>query len=188
MLQVGVEGHDERWTAVDESHARVGTAVDSAFVPLWFSEESLEVEIVAREGGVVVSDEEALFERAHHLGHLDANRVIVGFECGGECLEPSFAVLTRVGIGVERGVDLAQDFHVTFDLIERITDERDAAVYATGEGEERPFTRAPFFPPSAAVALSMEPRTSPSPFAMRTPGGLSGPPWSLFRMPRTAAQ
>ncbi len=63
------------------------------------------------------------------------NGVITGFEFRGEGVEPSFALLTRVGLGVERGIDLAQDFYVTFDLIERIADERDTAVYATGEGE-----------------------------------------------------
>ncbi len=62
MVQVGVEGHDERWAAVDESHARMGTAVNSVFVALWIAEESLDVEIVAREGRVVPSDEETLFE------------------------------------------------------------------------------------------------------------------------------
>lgn len=171
-----VERVDERGAAVDEPHARMRPAVDSALVALGTTEESLELEVVARERRVVAADEQPLLKREHHLRHVDADRVAVLSEPRGERGEIFFTFVRRAVRGVERGVDFAEGFHMTCDFVERIADEGDAAVYATREGAERLFARAPFFPPAAAVALSMESRTSPSPLAMRTPGGESGPP------------
>ena len=172
---------------MDDPYTGVGAAVDSPLVALWTAEEALEFEVVARESRVVTADEEALLEREHDFGHLDADLIVAGRECRGERDEQPLAILGRSVSRVECGVDLAQDYHVTCDFIERLANELDAAVYATDEGAQRLFA-APFLPPAVAVALSMESRTSPSPLAMRTPGGSSGPPWSSFRTPRTAAQ
>lgn len=181
------ERHDADWAAVDKSHARVGAAVDSAFMALWAAEEAFEIEVVARECRVVAADEEAIYEREHHFGHLDPNRVIAGREGRGECDEQPLAIFARAVFWVESGVDFSQDFHVNCDFIERVADELDAPVYAPREGAKSLFA-APFLPPVVAVALSMDSRSSPSPFAMRKPGGESGPPWSSLRTPRTAAQ
>lgn len=123
----------------------------------------------------------------HYFGHLDADRVVGGRECRGEDDKPRLARLARSVSRVERGVYLAQDFDVTFDLLKRVADQGDAAVYEAREGAQRLFA-APFFPAAAAVALSRESRISPSAAAMRNPGGKRGPPWSSLRTPRTVAQ
>lgn len=185
--EMRVECHDADRAAVDEFHARVGAAVDSAFMALWAAEKAFQLKVVPRECRIVATDEEALLEREHHFGHLAPHLVIAGREDRGECDEQPFAIFARAVIRIESGVDFSQNLHLTCDFIERAANELDTAVYTPREGAKSLFA-APFLPPSVAVALSMDSRSSPSPFAMRRPGGESGPPWSSLRTPRTAAQ
>lgn len=184
---MSIERQDERGSAVYDAGAGVAAAVDSSLVTLGTAEEPLEVEVVTRKSRVVASDEEALLEREHHLGHLDTGRVVVPPELRGERAEILFSLLRCAVGGVESGVDFSQDFHMAFDFVECIACERDAAVYAPREGAQRQFADPPFSP-AAVAARSMESRISRRSFAMRTPGGASGPPWSLFSTPRTEAQ
>ena len=118
---------------------------------------------------------------------MDANRIGILRELRGQCNENLFALFPGVACRVERGIDFTQGFDVPPYFVERIADERDASVYTPREGEQRLFA-PPFWRTPPVVALSMESRISPSPFAMRTPGGQSAPPWSSFSTPRTAAQ
>lgn len=187
VSRVRIERQDERGATVNDSNTRMRSAVDSALMTFRATEEALEVEVVAWKSRLVAASEQPLLEREHHLRHVDAARIPVLREIRSERDESFFPTFCRAIPGVEEGVDFSKDFHVTRDIFERLAHERDAAVYETREGMQRLFA-APFLPPAAAVALSMESRTSPRPLAMRTPGGSSGPPWSLLRMPRTVAQ
>ena len=182
-----IERQNERGSTLDDAGASMRMTVDSTLVPFGASEESLEVEVVARKRRVVAPGEQPFLKRAHHFRHVDADRIGVLREFCGQCGKSLFAFFRGVVPGVERGIDFTQGFDVPGNFVELIADERDAAVYAPPEGAQRLFA-PPFLRPPAAVALSMESRISPSPFAMRTPGGESGPPWSSFSTPRTAAQ
>jgi hypothetical protein len=101
MMQVRVEGHDKCGSTMDDSHPHVGMTVNSAFVSFGTTEKALEIEVVAREARIIAADEEPFFKRAHHLGHLDANRVGFGFEFPGERVKSSFAVLPCVGYSAQ---------------------------------------------------------------------------------------
>ena len=186
-----IERQNERGSTLDDPGAGMRMTVDSTLVPFGAAEESLKGEVVARERRVVAPGEQPFLKRAHHFRHMDADRIGVLREFCGQCLESLFAFFRGVVRGVERGIDFTQGFDVPGNFVELIADERDAAVYAPSEGAQRLFAlfAPPFLrPPAVVVALSMESRISPSPFAMRTPGGESGPPWSSFSTPRTAAQ
>ena len=182
---VRIEDHEQHRAAEDEPDAGMSVTVDAPLVTFGQAEETLEVEIVARQGRVFAADEEPRSKGAHDPRHLFAHRVLARFELCGKRNKTSFALLAGAHRGVEQAVDGAQDLDVPRHLVELRANDPPAAVYAGAKGRERVRTRAPFF---AAVAFAMESRTSPSASAMRTPGGWSGPPWSSFRIPRTAAQ
>jgi hypothetical protein len=58
-------------------------------------------------------------------------------------------------------------------------------VDAVGQPSELGGCESPFF---SSKLRWIESRTSLKASAICSPGGCSGPPWSLLRMPRTAAQ
>jgi hypothetical protein len=65
-----------------------------------------------------------------------------------------------------------------FDMVQSPVD-------AAGQAAESLLCEPPFFAP---WFRPIDSRTSPNASAMIRPGGRSGPPWSLLRIPRTAAQ
>ena len=91
-----IEREDERGATLDDAGACVRMTVDSTLVPFGTAEESLEVEVVTRESGVVAPGKQPVLKRAHHFRHVDADSVGVLRELRGQHIESLFPLFRGV--------------------------------------------------------------------------------------------
>jgi hypothetical protein len=168
-----------------QPHAGVGVPVNAALVPLGQAKGALQAQVVDGEVEVVPACEQADDERHHRLGHVLCLRGLLLAKTPRDGAEPLPPGGAGAGRRVEGVVDPAQPVYVVPDRAQLVAHLRGAAFDAAVEATQRPVVVAPFF---SIRARPMESRTSPRASAIRTPGGCNGPPWSSFKMPRTAAQ
>ena len=185
MSMVGVQRVDLRRPFLDDPHSRVTVAVDPALVPLGQTEPTLQIEVVQDMIQVVPAQEQARTETVHQTGHVFMNRNSVAVQT---CEDRIKVGLTRGGVSPGR-IQGRSDLHDRRDgFPERFLlglHQRQPGVDAGGQPPQLGLREPPFF---ASKFRWIDARISSRASAICNPGGWSGPPWSLLRMPRTAAQ
>jgi hypothetical protein len=182
---VGVQRMHQRRPFLDDSHSRMAMAVDPTLMPLGQAEPALQIQIVVDMIQGVTARKEAGAEAPHQAGHVLVDRITVAVEAGEERVEVGLTpggflrrwvqgrghFLDRLDVAPDR---LLLGFHQVQSLVD-----------AGGQSAQLLLREPPFF---ASTFRWIDCRTSSNASAIRNPGGSSGPPWSLLRMPRTAAQ
>src|SRR4051812_28999793 len=160
-------------------------AVDPTLMPLGQAEPSLQIEIVVDLVEGVIASKEAGAEALHQPSHLLVDRIAVAVKASED----------RVKVGLTLGRFLHRRIQGRGHLLDRLDvapdrlllgfDQVQSLVDAGGQPAQLLLRKPPFF---AATFRWIDCRTSSNASAIRNPGGSSGPPWSLLRIPRTAAQ
>jgi hypothetical protein len=185
MSMVGVQRVDQRWPFLDEPYSRVTVAVDPPLVPLRQAKPTLQIEVVQDVIQVVPAQEQAGTEALHQSGHVVMRRIAVAAQA---CEDRVKAGLTRGGVtpgGIQGRSDLRDRLGVTPDPFLLGLHQGQPRVDARGQSSQLRLREPPFF---ASKFRWIDARISSRASAICNPGGWSGPPWSLLRMPRTAAQ
>ena len=159
--------------------------VNPPLVALGQAEPALKIEIVLDLLELARADEEAGQEAGHQRGHVPANRILVPLESIDQFLELLLAILATLRPGLEGRGYLLDVLDVLSDRLLLGLDMVQSPVDAAGQAAELLLCEPPFF---ASKFRRIDSRTSFKASAMSRPGGWSGPPWSLLRIPRTAAQ
>src|SRR5271157_497588 len=118
-------------------------------------------------------------------GHVLANRIPSPLESIDQLFELLLAIRLTLPSGFEGRGYLVDVLDVFSDRLLLGLDMLQSPVDAVGKTAELLFCEPPFF---ASKFRWIESRTSFKASAMSRPGGWRGPPWSLLRIPRTAAQ
>src|SRR5262249_30722409 len=134
---------------------------------------------------VIPAGEQAGAEAAHQVGQVLVDRVAVTFQTTQDRVKIARACGRSPRGGVQRRghlpdrLDVAPDrFLLGPDQVQALVDARRQAAQLFPR--EAPFSAARFRPIDCLTCVSAS--------LISNPGGWSGPPWSLLRMPRTAAQ
>src|SRR5206468_3783046 len=77
MVAMGVQGQHHRRTFLDDSYARMTTAVDATLVSLRQAKPALQIQVVARPIAAIAAGKQAWSETGHHASHLLTDRVRV---------------------------------------------------------------------------------------------------------------
>jgi hypothetical protein len=160
-------------------------AVNPTFMALGLAEPTLQIEVVTRQVRLVTPDEQSRLEAPHHRRHLLPDRVHFGSQAISQRREGHATLIARAAGRIEGRGDLDDRGEVLLDRDLRLLDRIKSPVDEPGQAAQERFAVSPFFAPRLRPR---DCRTSPNASAIRSPGGWSGPPWSLLRMPRTAPQ
>src|SRR6478672_6617394 len=160
-------------------------SVDPPLVALGQAEPSLQVQIVLDLLELARADEEAGQEADHQRGHVPVNRALIPLESIDQLLELLPAILATLTPRFEGRGYFLDVLDVLSDRLSLGLDMLQSSVDADGQAIELLLCEPPFF---ASRFRWIDSRTSIKASAMSRPGGWRGPPWSLLRIPRTAAQ
>lgn len=185
MMQVGVQGDDQRGAFHDDPHARMAVAMDAALVPLGAAKEPFQIQIVTGDIGHVFADEQAGDKSRHGLGHLPSYRLVRALEASLQRTKGGPPLFHAAAVRIERGRDLADVRDPLFHRLLLRLDVGEAPVDGVDQPLQFLLRRPPFF---ASRLRCREDRISPRASAIFNPGGCKGPPWSSLSTPRTAAQ
>ena len=182
---MGVQRMNQRRPFLDDPHTRVAVAVDPTLMPLGQAEPALQIEIIVDLIEGVIAGKEAGTEASHQTRHVLVDRIAVAVKASED----------RVEVGLTLGRFLRRRVHGRGHLLDCLDvapdrlllgfDQVQSLVDAGGQPVQLRLREPPFF---AATFRWIDCRTSSNASAIRNPGGSSGPPWSLLRIPRTAAQ
>ena len=182
---VGVQRVHQCRPFLDDSHSRVAMAVNPTLMSLGQAEPALQIEIVVDRIEGIIASKEADAEAPHQSSHLLVDRIAVAVKASEDCVE----VGLTPGRCLRRRVQGRGDFLDRLDVVpDRLLlrfDQVQPIVDAGGQPVQLLLREPPFF---ASTFRWIDCRTSFNASAIRNPGGSSGPPWSLLRIPRTAAQ
>lgn len=185
MMQVGVQGGDQRGSFHDDPHARMTVAVDATLVPLGTAKEPFQIQIVTGNVGHIFADEQAGDKGVHGLGHRLPHRLVRALEASLQRTKAGPPPWYRAAVRVERGGHLAKVLDsLSHGLLLRL-DLGQAPVDGVRQSLQALVCRPPFF---AARFRCREDWISPRASAIFSPGGCKGPSWSSLSTPRTAAQ
>ncbi len=183
--QVGIQGQEQRWAFLHDSHSGVTVAVNPTLMSLRLSKPTLQIEVVTGQAWLVTTDEKTRLEALHHRRHLASDRVRSGSQAIAERLEEGSTLFARAARRVEDGGNLDDLAHTLSDRDLRLLDRIKSPVDEPGQATQERLGSPPFFAPRFRPRDCL---TSPRAWAIRKPGGWRGPPWPSLRMPRTAQQ
>lgn len=185
MVQVGVQGGNQRRAFHDDAHAGMAVAMDATLVPLGATEEPFQIQIVTGKIGHFFADEQAGDKSIHGLGHRLPHRLVRASKASLEGSKQGPTPLHRAVVGVERGGHLAKVLHSLLHGLLLCLDVGNAPVDGVRQPLQPLLCRPPFF---TSRFRCREDWISPRASAIFSPGGCKGPPWSSLSTPRTAAQ
>src|SRR5271157_3054841 len=185
MSNVCVQCENERRPVLDDPNPLVATTVNPPLVSFGQAKPSLEIEIVLDLLELSRADEKPGQKADHQPGHVLANRIPSPLESIDQLFELLLAIRLTLPSGFERRGYLVDVLDVFSDRLLLGLDMLHSPVDAVGKTAELLFCEPPFF---ASKFRWIDSRTSFKASAMSRPGGWRGPPWSLLRIPRTAAQ
>ena len=160
-------------------------AVDPTLMALGPAEPTLQIEVVTRQVRLVTTDEQSRLEAPHHRRHLPPDRVRLGSQAISQRREGDATLIAWAAGRIESRGDLDDLVNVPPDRDLGLLDRIKSPVDEPGEAAQERFTAPPLLAPRFRPR---DCRTSSNASAIRSPGGFSGPPGSLLRMPRTAPQ
>ena len=146
---------------------------------------SFKIEIVLDLLELSRADKKAGQEADHQRGHVLVNRILIPLESVDQLLELLLPLLATLPSRFQGRGHLVDVLDVLSDCLLLGLDMLQSPVDAVGKTAELLFCEPPFF---ASKFRWIDSRTSFKAAAMSRPGGWRGPPWSLLRIPRTAAQ
>lgn len=114
MMQVGVQGGNQRGSFHDDPHACMAVAMNATLMPLGATKEPFQIQIVTGNVGHVFADEQAGDKGVHGLGHGLPHRLVRALEASLEGSKQSPTPWHRAVVGVERGGHLAKVLHSLF--------------------------------------------------------------------------
>ena len=176
---------DHRRPFLNDAYPRVAMTVDPTLVTLGQAKPSFQIEVVFEFLKLVLADEKAHEEANHHLRHVLANRIISLLEFLSQLFEVLLAIRAIPPSRFEGRSDLLDVLDVFSDFLLLGLDLVQTSVDAVGQADQLLLCEPPFF---SSKFRWIDSRTSLKASAIRSPGGSRGPPWSLLRIPRTAAQ
>ena len=182
---VGVQRVHQCRPFLDDPHARVAMAVDPTLMPLGQAEPTLQIEIVVDLIEGVTASKEAGAEALHQPGHMLVDRVTVAVKASEDRVEVGLTLGRLLRRRVQGRGHLLDRLDVAPDRLLSGFDQVQSLVDAGGQSVQLLLREPPFF---TSRFRWIDCRTSSNASAIRNPGGSSGPPWSLLRIPRTAAQ
>lgn len=185
MMQVGVQGGDQRGAFHDDPHTRMAVAVDAALVTLGATKEPFQIQIVTRKVGHLFADEQTGDKGLHGLGHRLPHRLVGLLEAPLQRTKQGPTPGHAAAVGIKRGGDLAKVLDPVLQGLLLLLDLGNAPVDGVRQSLQAFVCRPPFF---ASRFRWREDRISPRASAIFNPGGCKGPPWSSLSTPRTAAQ
>jgi hypothetical protein len=170
MMQVGVQGGDQRGSFHDDPHARMAVALD---VTLGTAKEPFQIQIVTRKVGHLFADEQARDKGAHGLGHRLPPRMVGRLEAPLQRTKKGPTPGHAAAVGIESGGDLAKVLDPILPGLLLLLDVGNAPVNGVRQSLQSLVCRPPFF---ASRFRWREDRISPRAFAIFNPGGCKGPP------------
>ena len=182
---VGVQRVDQGRPFLDNPHTRVAMAVDPTLMPLGQAEPALQIEIVVDLIEGVTAGKEAGAEALHQPSHLFVDRIAVAVKASEDRVEVGLTLGRCLRRRVQRRGHLLDGLDVAPDRLLLGFDQVQSLVDAGGQPVQLLLREPPFF---TSRFRWTDCRTSSKASAIRNPGGSRGPPWSLLRIPRTAAQ
>jgi hypothetical protein len=182
---VGVQRVRQCRPFLDNPHTRVAMAVNPTLMPLGQAEPTLEIEIVVDLIESVIARKEASTEAPHQTRHLFVDRIVVAVNASEDCVEVGLTLGRCLCCRVQGRSHLLDRLDVAPDRLLLGFHQVQSLVNAGGQPAQLLLCEPPFF---ASRFRWIDCRTSSKALAIRNPGGSSGPPWSLLRIPRTAAQ
>jgi hypothetical protein len=182
---VGVQRVHQCRPFLDDPHSRVAMAVNPTLMPLGQAEPALQIEVVVDLIEGVIAGKEAGAEAPHQPSHLSVDRIAVTVKASENCAEVGLTPGRCLRCRVQGRGHLLDGFDVAPDRLLLGFDQVQALVDTGGQPVQLLLRAPPFF---TSRFRWTDCRTSSNAPAIRNPGGSSGPPWSLLRIPRTAAQ
>jgi len=182
---VGVQRMHQCWPFLDNPHSRMAMAVNPTLMPLGQAEPTLEIEIVVDVIESVITSKEASTEAPHQTRHLFVDRIAVAVNAREDCVEVGLTLGRCLRCRVQGRGHLLDGLDVAPDRLLLGFHQVQSLVDGGGQPAQLLLCEPPFF---ASRFRWTDCRTSSNASAIRNPGGSSGPPWSLLRIPRTAAQ
>ena len=173
VLQVGIEGQQQRGPFLDQTDPGVLVTVDAALVPFGLFEPAFQVEVVLRQFRVFAPHKQAGGKAGHDVAHVLPHRVLTALQLLPQGVKALLPLITRATRRSEDGVDRPHVRHLLAHLLLCGLHDAQAPVDMAGQTGESVMGRPPF---CASRFRWSDARTSPSAAAMRMPGGCSGPP------------
>ena len=133
VVQVGVEGQQQRGAFQHNPHAGVTMPVNASLVALGLLEPALQVEVVLRQVGVIAADKEARLKAGHHLAHVSADRIVTRQELVSKSLKPHLTFLATAPFRIERLFDCTDVPHIVSHLLEGLFDLTNSAIDTVGQ-------------------------------------------------------
>lgn len=110
MMQVGVQGGDQRGSFHDDPHARMAVAMNATLVTLGATKEPFQIQIVTRKVGHLFADEKAGGKGVHGLGHRLPHRMVGPLEASPQRTKEGPTLFVAAAVGIQSGRDLAEVF------------------------------------------------------------------------------
>jgi hypothetical protein len=173
MRIMGVQGMHQRWSFQDDPNPRVAMTVNPPLVALGQAKPTLQIEIVLDLLERAHAYEKPRQKAHHHRRHPLMNRVLGSLESIDQLFERLPPLHAAPLARFERRGDFLDVLDVLSDRLLSLTNLVEAPIDASGQSAKLLFGEPPFF--SSKLRWS-DSRTSPKASAIRSPGGLSGPP------------
>ena len=173
MRRVRIQCWNRRRPFLNDANSSVAMAMDPTLVTLGQAKPALKIEVVFEFLKLVLTDEKAREEANHHLGHVEANRIISLLEFFRQLFELLLAIRAILPSRFESRGDLLDVLDVFSDFLLLGSDCFQTSVDAAGQAVELLLFEAPFF---SSKFRWIDSRTSFKAPAIRRPGGSSGPP------------
>jgi hypothetical protein len=170
---VSIQRQKECGPFLHDPHSGVGMPVDASLMPLGFSEEAFQIQIVLREVQQIPPDKQTQCETLHHSSDVLAKEILASHEPELYLVEFCPALFRGTVFRIEGRLDRANVLDLSANLLLVFGDRGKPPVNAPGEPIELIVCGPPF---SMSRLRWSDWRTSPRASAILTLGGDRGPP------------
>jgi hypothetical protein len=185
VYQMRIEGQEQRGAFLDNADPGVSVAVNATLVPFGLSKPALQLEVVLWHVHVLTPNKQPRGKAGHDVAHMLPDRIVTLLELLLQDLKLHLTLGTGPALRLECRLHRPDVLYLGTNDLLCVVHCRQAPIDTARYTREALVRRPPFF---TSRFRCSEAWTSSKASAMRSPGGCKGPPWSSFRMPRTAAQ